>query len=74
MRSVAKRALLDPIVDDNPVTLHVLGICSALAVTTSLLPSIDDVPGADGRYWCLSNASVSAIRTSCRRTFASSFR
>jgi Na+-transporting NADH:ubiquinone oxidoreductase subunit D len=38
--SPAKRALLDPIVDDNPVTLHVLGICSALAVTTSLLPSL----------------------------------
>jgi Na+-transporting NADH:ubiquinone oxidoreductase subunit D len=61
MRSVAKSALLDPIVDDNPVTLHVLGICSALAVTTSLLPSL---------YMCvaltvvssLANASVSAIR------------
>ncbi|MGB5704916.1 MAG: NADH:ubiquinone reductase (Na(+)-transporting) subunit D [Polyangiales bacterium] len=59
--SPAKRALLDPIVDDNPVTLHVLGICSALAVTTSLLPSL---------YMCvaltvvasLANASVSAIR------------
>ena len=36
MSSAAKRALLAPVVDDNPVTLHVLGICSALAVTTSL--------------------------------------
>lgn len=61
MRSEAKRALLEPIVDDNPVTLHVLGICSALAVTTSLLPSL---------YMCLAltlvaafaNAAVSAIR------------
>lgn len=61
MTSAAKRALLDPIVDDNPVTLHVLGICSALAVTTSLVPSL---------YMCvaltvvatLSNAAVSAIR------------
>ena len=29
MSSATKRALLKPIVDDNPVTLHVLGIsCS----------------------------------------------
>jgi len=28
--------LLDPLVDNNPITLQVLGICSALAVTTSL--------------------------------------
>jgi Na+-transporting NADH:ubiquinone oxidoreductase subunit D len=28
--------LTNPIVDDNPVTLQMLGICSALAVTTSL--------------------------------------
>lgn len=34
-----KRILLDPIVDNNPITLQVLGICSALAVTTSLLPA-----------------------------------
>jgi Na+-transporting NADH:ubiquinone oxidoreductase subunit D len=27
-------------VDNNPVTLQVLGICSALAVTTSLLPAL----------------------------------
>ena len=61
MRSAAKHALIDPIVDNNPVTLQVLGICSALAVTTSLLPSL---------YMCLaltvvaslSNAAVSAIR------------
>jgi len=30
------RTLVDPILVANPVTLHVLGICSALAVTTSL--------------------------------------
>lgn len=28
--------LVDPIVESNPVTVHVLGICSALAVTTSM--------------------------------------
>ena len=28
--------LVDPLVDNNPITLQVLGICSALAVTSSM--------------------------------------
>ena len=32
--------MLDPIVDANPVTVQVLGLCSALAVTASLLPAL----------------------------------
>lgn len=32
----ALRTLYGPIIDNNPVTLQILGICSALAVTTSL--------------------------------------
>jgi len=31
-----KDMLVDPLVDNNPITLQVLGICSALAVTSSL--------------------------------------
>lgn len=31
-----KRVILDPLLDQNPITLQVLGICSALAVTTRL--------------------------------------
>jgi Na+-transporting NADH:ubiquinone oxidoreductase subunit D len=31
-----RRTLLDPLVDNNPITLQVLGICSALAVTTRM--------------------------------------
>lgn len=31
-----KKVLLDPIVDTNPILVQVLGICSALAVTTKL--------------------------------------
>ncbi|MEM1066723.1 MAG: Rnf-Nqr domain containing protein, partial [Pseudomonadota bacterium] len=31
-----REMLLDPMVDNNPITLQVLGICSALAVTSSL--------------------------------------
>ena len=32
----SKDALIEPLVDNNPITLQILGICSALAVTTSL--------------------------------------
>ncbi len=32
----AIRTLLDPLVESNPVTVHILGICSALAVTTAM--------------------------------------
>ena len=38
--SKARNTLLDPVIDNNPVTLQILGICSALAVTTSLLPAL----------------------------------
>ncbi|MBJ3816210.1 NADH:ubiquinone reductase (Na(+)-transporting) subunit D [Shimwellia pseudoproteus] len=31
-----KRVLVGPLVDNNPITLQILGICSALAVTTKL--------------------------------------
>lgn len=35
------RALItDPLNDNNPITVQVLGICSALAVTAQLIPSI----------------------------------
>lgn len=32
--------LIKPIIDNNPVTLQILGICSALAVTTSLATAL----------------------------------
>ena len=35
-----RKLLIDPLNDNNPVTVQVLGICSALAVTSMLLPSI----------------------------------
>ncbi len=34
------RLVLNPLNDDNPVTIQVLGICSALAVTVQLQPTI----------------------------------
>ncbi len=36
MSQTRKEMLVDPLVDNNPITLQVLGICSALAVTSSL--------------------------------------
>ncbi|WP_339879889.1 NADH:ubiquinone reductase (Na(+)-transporting) subunit D [uncultured Algoriphagus sp.] len=35
-----KKLISDPLVDDNPVTIQVLGICSALAVTTQMKPTL----------------------------------
>jgi Na+-transporting NADH:ubiquinone oxidoreductase subunit D len=35
-----KEAVKDPLWDNNPITLQVLGICSALAITTSMQPAI----------------------------------
>jgi len=35
-----KKLLSDPLTDNNPVTIQVLGICSALAITAQLKPSI----------------------------------
>lgn len=35
-----RKLLTDPLDDNNPVTVQVLGICSALAVTTLVLPSL----------------------------------
>ncbi|SFZ80842.1 Na+-transporting NADH:ubiquinone oxidoreductase subunit D [Devosia enhydra] len=34
------RIVTDPLVDKNPVTVHILGICSALAVTTSVATAL----------------------------------
>ena len=35
-----KKVVSDPLVDDNPITVQVLGICSALAVTVKLEPTL----------------------------------
>ncbi|EEW60615.1 Na(+)-translocating NADH-quinone reductase subunit D [Tritonibacter mobilis] len=36
MAQTYRSQLVDPLVDNNPITLQVLGICSALAVTSSM--------------------------------------
>lgn len=35
-----RKLLTDPLNDNNPITVQVLGICSALAVTTQVYPSV----------------------------------
>ena len=54
MTDSSKKVLIDPLVDNNPVTLQVLGICSALAVTTSLLPAL---------LMCVALISVATLAT-----------
>ena len=57
----AKEVLLKPIFDNNPIGLQVLGICSALAVTTQLSTSVV-MSIAVILVTACSSASVSAIR------------
>jgi Na+-transporting NADH:ubiquinone oxidoreductase subunit D len=67
MSTPALRALARPIVDDNPVTMQVLGICSALAVTrrldTALLMSVSVIC-----VLTLSNVSISLLRNHLPRS------
>ena len=56
-----RRVLLDPLFNNNPITLQVLGICSALAVTTKLDTAIT-MCVALTLVTAFSNLSVSAIR------------
>jgi len=61
MTDGAKQVLVDPLIDNNPVTLQVLGICSALAVTTSLLPALL-MCVALTTVATLANGTISSIR------------
>jgi Na+-transporting NADH:ubiquinone oxidoreductase subunit D len=40
MSKEERKVLLDPLFNNNPIALQVLGICSALAVTTTMVPSL----------------------------------
>lgn len=55
------RTLVDPLIENNPVTLQILGICSALAVTTSLLTALV-MSAALTTVLTLSNTTISLIR------------
>lgn len=57
----AKASLTDPLFNDNPIARQVLGICSALAVTTMLEPSAVMCLAVFG-VLVASNVAVSTIR------------
>ena len=61
MASEAKKVILDPLFDNNPIALQVLGICSALAVTTKLSTALIMCVALTAVTAC-SNASISMIR------------
>lgn len=61
MADSAKKVVLDPLVDNNPITLQILGLCSALAVTSSLSVAL---------IMCLALTSV----TACSNLFISMVR
>ncbi len=61
MNQEDKRILFEPVVDNNPITLQVLGICSALAVTAKLAPSLIMSLGLTVVLVCSSSA-ISLIR------------
>lgn len=60
-KTKAKEVLLGPVLDNNPIALQVLGVCSALAVTTSMTVSLVMSAAVIAVLTC-SNVAVSMIR------------
>ena len=56
-----KKVLVEPLVENNPITLQVLGICSALAVTSQMSTSLIMALALTMVTAC-SSAAISAIR------------
>jgi Na+-transporting NADH:ubiquinone oxidoreductase subunit D len=61
MDAETKKVVYDPLVDNNPITLQILGICSALAVTTTLAASLLMAFALTTVVAC-SNGSISLVR------------
>ena len=56
-----RKLITDPLNDNNPITVQVLGICSALAVTTQILPAFV-MALAVTFVTAASNVTVSSLR------------
>jgi Na+-transporting NADH:ubiquinone oxidoreductase subunit D len=56
------KRFLGPIIDDNPITVQILGLCSVLAVSSSLEPALI-MAAAVIAVLIYSNVAVSALRT-----------
>ena len=61
MTSHQREVLLDPLINNNPIALQVLGLCSALAVTTKMSTAFV-MSLAVVAVIALSNVSISMIR------------
>ena len=61
MSNETKKIVLDPLIDNNPIGLQVLGVCSALAVTTNLGTALVMSLALTAVTAC-SNLSISMIR------------
>ncbi|HEY5667261.1 MAG TPA: NADH:ubiquinone reductase (Na(+)-transporting) subunit D [Gammaproteobacteria bacterium] len=57
----ARRVLVDPVVGNNPISVQILGLCSAFAVTSSLLPALV-MSGAVIAVLAFANVAVSLLR------------
>jgi Na+-transporting NADH:ubiquinone oxidoreductase subunit D len=61
MATKEREAFIDPLIDNNPISLQVLGLCSALAVTTNMWTAFV-MSVAVIAVLTLSNTTISAIR------------
>ncbi len=61
MKQEDRQVLFRPVIDNNPITLQVLGVCSALAVTVKLTPSLI-MCIALTLVLCCASATISLIR------------
>ena len=59
--SNSREALIDPLLNNNPIAVQVLGICSALAVTTKMETATVMCVAVIAVLMC-SNAAISALR------------
>jgi Na+-transporting NADH:ubiquinone oxidoreductase subunit D len=61
MKAATRKVLLEPLVVNNPIIVQILGICSALAITSKLAPAVIMSIALTAVVAC-SNAAISAIR------------
>ena len=61
MNAATRKVLFEPLVVNNPIIVQILGICSALAITSKLAPAVIMSIALTVVTAC-SNAAISAIR------------
>jgi len=61
MNATHRRTLIEPLIVNNPIIVQILGICSALAITSKLAPSVIMSIALTVVVAC-SNVAISAIR------------